>query len=126
MDKPVDVSGNVRSTRVPAMVLMDDRLRPGAVALNVTLGALVQVLALSTWYATSAVAPQLARHWNLDSGEVSWLTSCVLLGFAAGALGLGLLRVADRVRPGVLLPLGSLIAAACTALPAVLPIWLCR
>ncbi|MFF3630557.1 MFS transporter [Streptomyces sp. NPDC002164] len=122
MDKPVDVSGNVRSTRVPAMALMDDRLRPGAVARNVTLGALVQVLALSTWYATSAVAPQLARHWNLDSGEVSWLTSCVLLGFAAGALGLGLLRVADRVRPGVLLPLGSLIAAACTTLPAVLPI----
>ncbi|MFG3551837.1 MFS transporter [Streptomyces sp. NPDC047725] len=124
MDKPVDVSGSARSTRVPAaaMVPMTGRPRPGTVALHVTLGALVQVLALSTWYATSAVAPQLARHWNLDSGEVSWLTSCVLLGFAAGALVLGLMHVADRVRPGILLPLGALVAAACTALPAVLPL----
>ncbi|MBV2355811.1 MFS transporter [Streptomyces sp. J2-1] len=116
------MSATVGSPRAPAAVRRDPRPRPGTVVRHVTLGALVQVLALSTWYATSAVAPQLARHWSLGAGEVSWLTSCVLLGFAAGALTLGLLRVADRTRPSLLLPLGALTAAVCTALPAALPI----
>ena len=57
--------------------------------------AVSQLLVLTLWFSASAVAPQLEVEWNLTTGEATWLTLAVQLGFVVGALVSGLLSVAD-------------------------------
>jgi MFS family permease len=49
------------------------------------LGA-VELLAMSLWFSASAVAPALREHWSLSSGQTTWLTISVQLGFVVGSL----------------------------------------
>ena len=56
-----------------------------------------QLLALSLWFSASAVAPQLADAWHLDTGEVAGLTSWVQLGFVVGAVVSAVFSLADVV-----------------------------
>ena len=57
--------------------------------------ALAEFLAMSLWFAASAVAPQIAREWRLDAGTTAWLTLSVQLGFVAGTLISALLNLPD-------------------------------
>ncbi len=78
------------------------------------LGA-VQVLAMATWFAASAVAPALREAWSLTSVEATLLTSAVQVGFVVGALVSALTTLADLVDPPRLVAVGSVVAAASTA-----------
>ncbi len=89
-------------------------------------GALV--LAMSPWFATTAVLGQLRTDWDLSSSASSWLTIVVQLGFVAGALGSAATNLADRVPPRRLLFIGATgaaianltIVAAGSVLPALI------
>lgn len=61
--------------------------------------SLVELLAMSLWFSASAVAPALQQSWRLSSGQVTWLTISVQLGFVAGALASAVLNLSERFAP---------------------------
>lgn len=87
---------------------------------QIALVAAVQVLGLAVWFSATAIAPTLRTDWALSTGASTWLTASVQLGFAVGAVGSGLLTLADRVRPERLIAACALGAGACTAALALL------
>jgi MFS family permease len=80
-----------------------------------TLLAAVLVLAKSLWFSAAAVAPQLARVWDLSPSQQAWLTMAVQLGFVVGALGSALVNLPDRVPGRWLLAASCVLAAAANA-----------
>jgi MFS family permease len=76
--------------------------------------AAVQVLALSCWFAASAVAPALRAEWHVSALASALLTVAVQLGFVIGAVTSAALNLADRLPPHRLLAASALAAAAST------------
>lgn len=77
------------------------------------------VLAMSPWFATSAVLGELRERWSIGSVAASWLVITVQLGFVAGAAVSAVSGLADRVRPRRLVLLGAVGAAGANALVVV-------
>jgi MFS family permease len=59
--------------------------------------AAAELLAMSLWFAPSAVAPAVAREWQLSAGTTAWLTLAVQLGFVGGTLVSALANLPDVV-----------------------------
>ena len=59
--------------------------------------ALAELLAMSLWFAGTAVSPLLQARWGLDVAEVGWLTAIVQLGFVVGTALAAVLNLADLV-----------------------------
>ncbi|NNE12814.1 MAG: MFS transporter, partial [Ilumatobacter sp.] len=78
--------------------------------------AIALVLAMSTWFSTSAVLGELRSAWDLSRAQASWLTIVVQLGFVGGAVVSASVNLADRIRPLRLILLGSIGAASANAL----------
>jgi MFS family permease len=57
--------------------------------------AFAEFLAMSLWFAASAVSPQIAREWHLDAASAAWLTLAVQLGFVAGTLISAIFNIPD-------------------------------
>src|SRR5437879_13884600 len=57
--------------------------------------SIAELLAMSLWFAGTAVLPQLSLIWHTGIGVSAWLTLAVQLGFVAGALLLATFNVAD-------------------------------
>jgi len=72
-------------------------------------------LALSVWFAGSAIVPQLTEEWALTPRQQSWMTMSVQLGFVVGAVISASLNLADRVPTRRMFALSSLAAALATA-----------
>jgi len=77
--------------------------------------ALSQLLVLVLWFSASAVAPQLQSAWDLDSGQIAWLTLTVQIGFVVGALGIAMLGLADAVPARRLFVVAALAGAGANA-----------
>jgi MFS family permease len=73
------------------------------------------LLAMTVWFSASAVVPQLTAEWKLSSGEASWLTMSVQVGFVLGALLSAILNLADRVPAHRLFAASALAAALANA-----------
>lgn len=73
------------------------------------------VAAMSTWFSTAAVLPQLRDQWGLSTAAGSWLTILVQVGFVAGALFTALTNLADRIAPRRLILIGTIGAAVANA-----------
>jgi MFS family permease len=71
---------------------------------------------MAVWFSASAVAPQMAAEWRLDSGQRAWLTMSVQLGFVCGTFASAFLNLADRLPSSRLFAASALLAAACTFL----------
>jgi MFS family permease len=69
------------------------------------------VLAMTTWFSTSAVIPQLRDEWALTDGQAAWLTIAVQLGFVVGALLSSLFNLSDVVSSRIVI-LGGGVGAA--------------
>ncbi len=82
---------------------------------NIALLALCEVLAMSLWFAASAVAPQLKALYQLDGLHQAALASGVALGFVLGTLGSALLGLADRIDPRRLFCAAAVLGAAANA-----------
>lgn len=88
---------------------------------QISLGIVVQVLAVSCWFATAAAVPSLTAHFSLDETGRTLLIATVQAGFAVGAVVVGLGRVSDLIRPQFLIPAGAVATAAATVLPLAAP-----
>jgi MFS family permease len=86
---------------------------------QLTLIAVVLVLGMSVWLATSAIAPGLRADWGITRGEAGLLTAAVQLGFVAGALLSAAGNVPDLVYQPRLMAIGASCGAATTAALAV-------
>jgi len=82
---------------------------------TLTLLSIATLLALSLWFAASAVLPQLIEEWQLDGAAQSWMTMSVQVGFVLGALLSALLNLADRILPHRLFAVSTTLAAAANA-----------
>ena len=87
----------------------------GAARRQLRLIALVQVLAMATWFSASAVVPALRQEWGVGTGSATLLTVAVQLGFVVGALGSAALNLADRLPTHRLVAGSAAVAAAATA-----------
>jgi MFS family permease len=76
--------------------------------------AIAQFLAMAPWFSGSAVAPSLARAWQLSPATTAWLTISVQLGFVAGALVSAMFTLADRLSARRLVAASAAIAALAT------------
>jgi MFS family permease len=70
---------------------------------------------MAPWFSASAVAPTLARVWDLSPGGTAWLTISVQLGFVVGALVSAILTLPDRWSARRLVAGCAALAAAATA-----------
>jgi MFS family permease len=59
--------------------------------------AFAELLAMSLWFAGTAVSPLLQLRWSLDATQVGWLTAIVQLGFVVGTALAAILNLADLV-----------------------------
>jgi len=57
--------------------------------------SIAELLAMSLWFAGTAVLPQLTQIWHAGLGVSAWLTLAVQVGFVFGALLLATFNVAD-------------------------------
>lgn len=73
------------------------------------------MLAMTTWFSTSAVLPTLTDRWALSTGSASVLIIVLQLGFVVGALLSAALGLADRIAPPTLVLGAALLAAAANA-----------
>ncbi|HUQ49436.1 MAG TPA: MFS transporter [Terriglobales bacterium] len=80
-----------------------------------TLLSLAELLAMSLWFAGTAVLPQLARHWEARLAVASWLTLAVQLGFVLGALLSAIFNLADVLHAPRLVVVSMIAAAAANA-----------
>ncbi|PPF36121.1 MFS transporter [Pseudoclavibacter sp. AY1H1] len=84
---------------------------------QISVGIVVQILAISCWFATAAAVPSLTLEFDLDATGRTLLVAAVQAGFALGAVAVGLSRITDRLDPQLLIPVGSLATALVTLLP---------
>jgi len=74
--------------------------------------ATAMFLAMTTWFTTAAVVPQLREAWQLEPSGTALLTIAVQLGFVVGAVGSAALGIADRFAATRVMLAGALGAAA--------------
>ncbi|MEM9279849.1 MAG: MFS transporter [Pseudomonadota bacterium] len=79
---------------------------------SITLLVLAQVSALSLWFISSAVLPDMLREYEISALAQAALTSAVAAGFVAGALISALTGLSDRFDP-------RRVFAACAGVAAV-------
>ncbi|MEO0493275.1 MAG: MFS transporter [Actinomycetota bacterium] len=77
------------------------------------------VLAMSPWFATSAVIGELRVRWSIGTLESSLLVITVQVGFVIGAVASAVTGLADQVRPRRLVLVGAAGAAAANGLVVV-------
>jgi len=88
---------------------------PGGKLRSVSAIATAQVAALSVWFSSAAVLPDLASRYALSSIQEAAYTSAVQLGFVLGALLSAILNLADRFDPRRFFAVSSLAAGAANA-----------
>jgi MFS family permease len=82
--------------------------------------ALGLMLAMTTWFSTSAVLPELRDRWELSTNASSLLVVVLQLGFVVGAVASAVIGFADRVAPQRLILAAAILAALANA--AIVPI----
>lgn len=78
---------------------------------SITLLVLAQVSALSLWFISAAVLPDLLREFDLSASQQALLSSAVPFGFVIGALLSAFLGISDRFDPRRVFSICSLVAA---------------
>ena len=76
-----------------------------------TLVAIAELLAMGLWFGVSAVAPEIAREWQLSASMTAWLTLAVQLGFVGGTLLSATLNLPDIISARRLFALCALLGA---------------
>lgn len=83
--------------------------------------AIAMVLGMTPWFSATVVAPAMIAEWHASAATGAWLTMAVQLGFVAGTMTSALLLLSDRWSARRLAAGSALVAAAATALGALLP-----
>jgi MFS family permease len=82
--------------------------------------SLAELLAISPWFAGTAVLHELEQHWGAGLNVTVWLTIAVQLGFVTGALVSASCNLADVLPAPRVMLVSALLAAMANALFAAL------
>ena len=83
---------------------------------SVTILLVAEVAAMSLWFVSAAVLPEMLREVALSPFRQALLSSSVQAGFVAGALISAVLGIADRFDPRRTVAIAAVSAALCNAL----------
>ncbi len=83
---------------------------------TILLLSLAELLVMGLWFSASAVTTTLSIQWDLNSGQVAWLSMAVTVGFVVGAFISALTNVSDIYSPRLVFAISSFVGAAATAL----------
>ena len=83
--------------------------------------ATAEVLGMATWFAATAVGPQLAERWGLGAAATGWLSTAVQLGFVAGTATAAILNLADVLPSRAYFAFSAAAAALANALLLIAP-----
>ena len=78
---------------------------------SISILVIAQVSALSLWFISSAVLPDMLREFSISAGRQAALNSVVPAGFVVGALASALLGLSDRFDPRRLFVICACIAS---------------
>lgn len=95
-----------------------NRSKPASLALLVA----AEMAAMSLWFASAAVLPDMAREGALDPARQALLSSAVQAGFVVGALAVSISGIADRLDPRCVFAGSAILAAAANALLLLAPV----
>ena len=79
---------------------------------SLTLLLLAEIAALSLWFVSSAILPDMLREADLSGVRQAALSSGVQIGFVVGALTSAVLGIADRYDPRRVFAIAALLAGA--------------
>ncbi len=71
---------------------------------------------MGLWFSASAVTPTLRDVWDLNDGQVAWLSMAVTVGFVLGAFISALTNFSDIYPPRIVFGLSAMVGAGATAL----------
>lgn len=80
-------------------------------ARSIALLAVAEVLAMSLWFVSAAILPEITAEAALSPARAAALSSAVQLGFVAGALALAVHGTADRLDPRRVMAAAAVLAA---------------
>lgn len=83
---------------------------------SVTLLIIAEIAAMSLWFVSAAILPDMSRETNLSDGVKAAMSAAVQGGFVIGALVSAVLGLADRFDPRHVLALFAVLAAVANAL----------
>uniref|UniRef100_UPI003BAB6925 MFS transporter n=1 Tax=Stappia sp. TaxID=1870903 RepID=UPI003BAB6925 len=95
---------------------------PLAKALALSLLATAVIAALSLWFVSAAILPEMLAERAISPMRQALLSSGVQIGFVAGALASAVLGLPDRLHPGRLFALCAALAGAINATLIVVPV----
>ena len=87
-----------------------------AMKCSVTLLIIAEIAAMSLWFVSAAILPDMSRETNLSDGVKAAMSAAVQGGFVIGALVSAVLGLADRFDPRHVLALFAVLAAIANAL----------
>jgi MFS family permease len=93
----------------------------GAKWRSVTILFLSQVLAMSLWFVSAAVLPEMVREFDLSPWRQAALSSAVQAGFVIGALAFAIFGWSDRYDPRRVFALSAITGGLVNALLLVIP-----
>lgn len=88
---------------------------------SISLLLVAEVAAMSLWFVSAAILPDMVREVRLTSFQQAALSSGVQVGFVVGALVSAFLGIADRFDPRKVFLVSTVSAAAANALLLVVP-----
>lgn len=89
---------------------------------SISILVVVEMAAMSLWFTSAAVLPDMVREAAITPGRQALLSSAVQAGFVIGALAVSISGVADRIDPRRVLALSAVLAALANALLLVAPV----
>lgn len=94
-----------------------DSTAPGAAAPEhplrwrmLALLSVATVLSLTVWFSTNAIAPALETEKGFSTGDITWLTIAVQIGFVIGTMLIAFTNVADVVNTRKVFAISALLA----------------
>ena len=88
---------------------------------NITLLVLAEIGAMSLWFVSAAILPELTKEMALAPWRAGLLSTAVQIGFVLGALALAIHGTSDRFDPRRVFAVSALVAALSTAALVALP-----
>lgn len=89
---------------------------------SLALLVLAEIGAMSLWFVSSAILPELSREAQLGAWRAGLLSAAVQFGFVIGALALAVHGTSDRYDPRRVFAVSALVAAGANALLVVTPV----
>ncbi|WP_435988457.1 MFS transporter [Sulfitobacter sp. SH24] len=87
----------------------------GRIISNVGILIFAEIGAMSLWFVSNAIMPELTAGTNLEPWRIGLLSAAVQIGFVVGALGLAAFGIPDRFDPRRVFAIGATLAAISTA-----------